>query len=395
VKSSYKGSIKAISLPSSICGRFSLQASIQNDSDRTWSSSETNPVHVAYHWLDEDWNVIVFEGKRTELPTGGIRPGAHAEIEVLVHAPPQHGEYRLCLTLVEEGVSWFELHDWFSPQVLKLTALDEQPVLAPTRYGQFWIMPSDTVIGASILQNGFFEEEAVCEVTNFLCRTFSFSPVQFVDIGANIGTHLVYALHQRLFETGIAIEAEPRNYDLLTRNIRQNGLESRVRSFQYAVSNRAGTALLEMAPDNRGDHRIRESANSTPHGLYNESARETVSLMSKTLDNLDAKYQLGIGPHSLIWIDTQGHEGYVLEGAGRLVETGRIRYVVCELWPYGLERSGGKDKIFNFLARCEAVYDIRVPNWQESEPLRLADLGSKYEELLSAGVGHTDLLCIA
>jgi len=62
---------------------------------------------------------------------------------------------------------------------------------------------------------------------------------------------------------------------------------------------------------------------------------------------------------------------------------------------FSLERSGGKDKILNFLANCEAVYDLRVPNWQESEPLNLADLSTRYEELVSEGVGHTDLLCVA
>ncbi len=111
------------------------------------------------------------------------------------------------------------------------------------------------------------------------------------------------------------------------------------------------------------------------------------------VENLAAEHQLGIGPTSLVWIDTQGHEGHVLKGATNLIASRRIRYVVCEFWPYGLERSDGKDKIFKFLRACTAVYDLRASNWQDQEPLDLRGLSDRYRQLLSEGVGHTDLLC--
>jgi hypothetical protein len=117
-------------------------------------------------------------------------------------------------------------------------------------------------------------------------------------------------------------------------------------------------------------------------------------LVSETLDNLDAEYQLGISAGSLLWIDTQGHEGHVLEGAKHLIDCGRIKFVVAEFWPYGLERANGKEKFFDFLRRCSAIYDLRQANWQNSEPLTEDQAMQKYDALLVEGVNHTDLLCI-
>jgi FkbM family methyltransferase len=271
----------------------------------------------------------------------------------------------------------------------------EDPVLVSAQCGQFWVLPSDTAIGASLLQKGCFEEKSIGEVTNFLINMYSFCPRQFVDIGANIGTHLIHALREVGFETGIAIEAEPVNYNLLVRNIRQNNLENRVRSFHYAVSNRAGVVTLEQAADNRGDHRIRSLYGRETSDLYNESTRRTLCLVSESLDNLDAEHQLGIGPHSLIWMDTQGHEGQVLEGAKSLIANGRVQFLVCEFWPYGLERASGKQKLFHFLMKCGAVYDLRSPNWPIEGRLSRSELDRKYEELLQGGTDHTDLLCIS
>lgn len=242
--------------------------------------------------------------------------------------------------------------------------VDEQPVLAITTLGEIWVMPSDTAIGASLLAQGAFEEDAINEVTDFLVSRHNFVPRQFADIGANIGTHLVYALRSDLFERGLAFEADPLNYELLVRNIRHNKLEAKVRTLHFPISNRAGAVILELAADNPGDHRIRLGHNDTTSDAYNEAGRGTVCLVSETLANLDAEHQLGIGPTSLVWIDTQGHEGHVLSGAETLIVQGRLKFVVAELWPYGIERAQGKDQLFAFLSRCSSVHDLRTSNWQ-------------------------------
>ena len=710
MKSVNKGSIKAINPPAKITGGFSLLATVQNGSDRLWESAGPNPIHIAYHWLDEDMNMIVYDGKRTKLPGGGIPVGCTAEIEVHVMPPAKPGLHSLHLTMVEEGVAWFDSLGTFASQILNLRSVlpsisgdwsvdlrrriemttsctdcdsipkhpdagevvewqgqkiqvmhegtkvlaggyhggwmeeiieklgghhepqeelafhhllqrlqrgavmvelgsfwayysnwflgavpgskaiciepdennlavgranailnerhpvfhvgcigrqdfeevvfqresdqrevripcfnwhsvaglagqafvdllhidaqgaelpflsslpesgcasllrfvvvsthhasisgsstthrdcllelirrgavilcehtigeshsgdgliiasfisrdlknplpritrnkpenslfgidpmpqpnigspflsagqlpaisfgTEEPILTQSNHGPIWVFPSDTAIGASLMGQGCFEEHMVAEVTAFLTERYEFIPKQFIDVGANIGSHSLYALRSGLFSSVVAFEADPVNYDLLVRNIRYNGFERQMRAFHFPVSNRAGVVTLERASDNLGDHRVRDAELQTTNDHYLESHRETISLVSETLDNLDAEYQLGIGHCSLLWIDTQGHEGHVFDGAKGLLARGDIRYVVVEFWPYGVERAGGKEKLWCFLSMCSAIYDLRVPNWEASEKIEIEHLSALYDELLSQGTAHSDLLCI-
>ena len=704
-----KGSIKAINPPEKIAVAFSFRVTVYNGSDRQWESAGPNPIHIAYHWLDEDWSMVVFDGKRTKLPEGGIPPGDSAEVEIAILPPPNPGLHRLHLTLVEEGARWLETGGEFVSQVLEIACAPlrfsgewspdlrrriemttscrdcdaipkhpdagrvqefqgqkiqvmhegtrvvaggyyggwmqdiienlrghhepqeelafhhllkrlpqgalmieagafwayysnwflgavpdskviciepdennlrigetnailnsrsaefhvgcigarnlaemafhresdhsevripcfnwdgvarlaneafvdllhidsqgaellflsllpeekcanalrfvvvsthhasisgsatthrdcllelvrrgavilcehtveesfsgdglivasffledaakplpqvkrnapekslfgkdplpqpatvgpnlplgqipahalraEQPVQAKSDLGPIWVMPSDTAIGASLVATGRFEEDVIEDVTTFLSERYGFIPEQFVDVGANIGTHLLHALRSGLFKTGVAFEADPVNYDLLVRNIRLAGLEDQVRAFHFPISDRTGVVTIERAPDNLGDHRVRVAESSTSE-FYQESQRETISLVSETLDNLNVEFQLGFGAGTLFWLDTQGHEGHVFGGAKSLLDRGALEYVVTEFWPYGLERAGGKENFFNFISRCSAIYYLRQPDWQNAGLLSPKDLLKKYDDLIVQGINHTDLLCV-
>ena len=61
-------------------------------------------VKLAYHWLDDRGNPIVWDGWRSELPAAG--PGSELEVEASVQAPIPPGRYRLAFDLVLEGRYW-------------------------------------------------------------------------------------------------------------------------------------------------------------------------------------------------------------------------------------------------------------------------------------------------
>jgi hypothetical protein len=61
-------------------------------------------VNLAYHWLDERGNAIVWDGVRTPLELG---PGERATLRAPVRGPIPPGRYRLALDLVSEGRFWF------------------------------------------------------------------------------------------------------------------------------------------------------------------------------------------------------------------------------------------------------------------------------------------------
>ena len=64
-------------------------------------------IRVAYHWLGETGEVVVFDGHRTALPAD-VPPGGESVVPVHVVPPADPGSYVLELDLVHEGVRWFE-----------------------------------------------------------------------------------------------------------------------------------------------------------------------------------------------------------------------------------------------------------------------------------------------
>lgn len=84
-----------------------LRIAISNRSAATWENTEATAINACYHWLDEHGEVVQFDGVRTPLPEP-IAPSVSLEFELNVIPPSQPGRYQLQLTLVHEGVCWFE-----------------------------------------------------------------------------------------------------------------------------------------------------------------------------------------------------------------------------------------------------------------------------------------------
>jgi hypothetical protein len=91
----------------------SVPVEVRNLGDAAWSaagqaaSGGALRVAVSYHWLGLGGPPGVFEGRRTPLPHD-LAPGDAVALAAAVEAPAAPGRYRLCLTLVQEGVAWFD-----------------------------------------------------------------------------------------------------------------------------------------------------------------------------------------------------------------------------------------------------------------------------------------------
>lgn len=129
---------------------------------------------------------------------------------------------------------------------------------------------------------------------------------RFLDVGANIGTQTVYALLTGRFAGGVAIEAEPRNYGLLERNIAYNGLEGCVRALHAAAADAEGPVTLRINRRNGGGH------SAQPGRL--RSATETVTVRGAPVDTLLQEAGVATDAVTLAWIDVEGFERIVLEG---------------------------------------------------------------------------------
>lgn len=195
--------------------------------------------------------------------------------------------------------------------------------------------------------NREFELDLMSNVVKFLQKEgklFASQKGTVLDIGANIGVTSIGMLHNGWFENAIAIEAEPNNCALLEKNIIQNKLSDKIEVLPYAVSDNKKIIEFELSQNNFGGHAVRMSFNKQAHDLtanelYNESSRQVIKINSDKIDhllkNICKNFQQNI---ALIWIDVEGHEGYVFQGAKELLSNDIP--VVAEIYPYLILRSG-------------------------------------------------------
>ena len=272
-------------------------------------------------------------------------------------------------------------------------------ILVATENGPMLIRKSDSIIGSMLAANGRFEEDTLVGVNRLLCQKHGFTPKQFVDIGANIGTHILRALRGGYFESGVAVEMDPDNFRLLECNVRLNLVDPSVRLVNTAVGERIGIAKMERSPDNLGDHRI-QGVPSLRQDMYGEKNRVSANVPMTTLDQMELDYHLKFDASTLLWIDTQGYEGHVLEGAQRILQRPPREQpiLVLEFWPYGLDRVDGFSRLTRCLEGFGSLWNLRAKNWQTEAALQASDLIALREELLSdeatGGLLHADLLCI-
>jgi len=85
----------------------SIPLRVRNTGDQPWLASGPRPVRAAFHWLDVDGRPVVYGGRRTPLP-GDVSAGDEAGLELTVDAPERTGAHVLRITLVQEGVAWFD-----------------------------------------------------------------------------------------------------------------------------------------------------------------------------------------------------------------------------------------------------------------------------------------------
>lgn len=280
---------------------------------------------------------------------------------------------------------------------IPLLALADRVHQVQTADGPMHIFAADSVIGAALKTRGNFCAGKIDEVLGFLQTSYALVPDFFVDVGANIGTHLLHALKSCGIPQGVAFEPDPHNFSLLAHNLAANNLQGKARLFRLALSSRSGASTFELCDSNYGDHRVRVAGVESGPDL-GESQRRVISVLTDTGDQFFAENGLTLTAKTLMWVDTQGHEGHVFQGMRSLLSAPSKPFIVCEFWPYGLERAEGKELMFNFLNRCAVMYDINQPDWQHNPLAGILPLQQMYRTMLAntrAGhYPHTDLLCI-
>jgi FkbM family methyltransferase len=238
-------------------------------------------------------------------------------------------------------------------------------LIVNTKQGTFKITTNDNAISRSLFVRKEYESELINKTINFLVLKGKTDPNgkgNFLDIGGNNGITTVSMLNANYFEKSAIIEPEPSNFKLMHENFKLNNLSSRVFSYQYAVSDKTGTLIFELSPNNFGDHRVRNT--DEKHQLnedFQESQRKTICVealpLTEIIKQLPTEF---VNKIELVWVDIQGHEGFLFRGAKDWFANSKVP-VAAEIWPYVIVRSG---------ISLEEFYDIVRSIWNYYYVLR-------------------------
>ena len=166
-------------------------------------------------------------------------------------------------------------------------------------------------------------------LTKFLLQRFA-APAErnFIDVGANIG-YFSCLMSKLAGPSGkvLAVEPEPNNLKLLEQNLKINQLTN-VTVHACALGAAEGSARLGLyKPANRGRHSILDT-----------HAKSTINVRVRTLDDLAKSSGSSVTSWSLVKIDVEGYEGFVLAGAKETLP--RMESLVMEFSPALLKAAG-------------------------------------------------------
>ncbi len=98
------------SLPTALTGywaeRKTVQVTVVNTGNITWSATGATPFNLAYHLYDKAGKTLVWDGARTPLGTD-LAPGQSRTLPLTFPVPSTSGDYTLAVEMVREGVGWF------------------------------------------------------------------------------------------------------------------------------------------------------------------------------------------------------------------------------------------------------------------------------------------------
>ncbi|MGA8153341.1 MAG: FkbM family methyltransferase [Terriglobales bacterium] len=202
-----------------------------------------------------------------------------------------------------------------------------------------------------------------------------------VDVGANVGYYTLLAA--RSVGSGgkvFAFEPEPKNYELLCKNVNENGYTNVV-TVPSAVSDRGGTNHLFLSANNSGAHNLSKR--------WQEATFVDVNTVS--LDEYFCNYE---GRIDVLKVDAEGAEELIFDGMSQLLKRYPNLILFTELNPpvMGCSPERYLQKLssqgFRILELREHDHTVRAIEMEGSAALT--------QQLHDPGIGgvHADLVCV-
>jgi FkbM family methyltransferase len=192
-----------------------------------------------------------------------------------------------------------------------------------TKFGKFFIRPKTIDIFCA---SPAFERQDLDYLLDLMeVETKKGKKIIFFDIGGDIGTYSI-AVGNRFRDLELDIvtfEPTPSSFEVLSKNVRENRLESKINLVNLGLSNAAGKEIQLV-------FNTKESpGSSTAFSTDVQDNHEKVTVRTDTLDNL---FFDKIQKYDCVFIkaDIEGMEPLALEGATRIINSGKRVIAVVE-----------------------------------------------------------------
>jgi FkbM family methyltransferase len=193
------------------------------------------------------------------------------------------------------------------------------------------IVSKDMAVGHPLFMTGESDFSKFITAMSLITEKRTGSISTLWDIGANIGSICIPAVRRNYLEKAFAFEPEAELHKLLRANIILNEVDGRIATFRTALGRGHSKELLTMSDGNAGDYRI--AGTSFESDAMGERSRRHQQIDVAPLDDFSDHFEVG---KTLLWIDVQGYEGFVLAGAEKILKSAPP--LVSEFWPYGMRR---------------------------------------------------------
>lgn len=189
-----------------------------------------------------------------------------------------------------------------------------------------WVCPNHS-IGNEVVNAGTYEPSCMAVIKRFSQAGFS-----YVDVGSNIGLHLLQACESSSNPAAAfhGFEPEPRMFEVLSRNCERFTVSERVHLHAKAVGSVTGKASLFVSTTwNQGNHSL------CPRPGNEASLPCEVTTLDSELGSRPEQFR-----KTLLKIDVEGLEVAVLKGAGDFLSQVSNLAVLCEASADNLARAG-------------------------------------------------------
>jgi len=250
---------------------------------------------------------------------------------------------------------------------------------------KYVVLNSDRGISKILFVKGSFDFDKVEKALSIMKTTNRrFKLETLIDIGANIGTVCIPAIKRGLAASAVAFEPEPLNHRVLVANVFLNDLADKINVYNLALGAENNQTLrFELLPGS-GEHRVYTADESESPS---EHPKKLTTVKSETFDSIVPAVDKC---SHLVWMDTQGYEGIILQGARKITQ-GKVPTVI-EFWPEGMKRMGSYLALKTAMLNYSEYYDLAAPN---PRPIKISDasIDNLYGQL--GEVGHwTDILLV-